>query len=245
MPGVDILATAFNGANAAFIADLYAKWVENPSSVDPSFAELFSALNDESRAVLTDASGASWAPRPHAFGEPAPTRFTPGFTSAEIRAAARDSLRVFTLIRSYRVRGHLEAKLDPLGLQLPKHNPELDPGTHGFTEADMDRPIYIDGVLGLDTATPRQILRILRESYCGPVGVEFMHIQDPDQKEWIQSRIEGAPWRTSATAETRRTILQQLTEAEGLEAFCQKRFVTTKRFGLEGAEVSRPWRAPA
>src|SRR5580704_15625729 len=131
-------------------------------------------------------------------------------------AAARDSLRAFTLIRSYRVRGHLEARLDPLGLQLPKPNPELDPITHGFSEADMDRPIYIDGVLGLDTATPRQILRILRESYCGPVGVEFMHIQDPDQKEWIQSRVEGAPWRTATNADGKRAILQQLTEAEGL-----------------------------
>ncbi len=237
MPGVDILATAFNGANAAFIADLYAKWVESPGSVDPSFAELFATLNDESRAVLTDATGASWAPHHASFAEPATT---PAFSTEQIRAAARDSLRVFTLIRSYRVRGHLEAKLDPLGLQLPKHNPELDPATHGFTEADMDRPIYIDGVLGLDTATPRQILRILRESYCGPIGVEFMHIQDPDQKEWIQSRVEGAPWRTAATTEAKRTILQQLTEAEGLEAFCQKRFVTTKRFGLEGAEVTIP-----
>jgi 2-oxoglutarate dehydrogenase E1 component len=95
-------------------------------------------------------------------------------------------------------------------------------------------------VLGLDVATPRQILQVLRETYCGPVGVEFMHIQDPAQKDWIQRRIEGAPWRTSFDGAAQKTILQQLTEAEGLEAFCQKRYVGTKRFGLEGAEVTIP-----
>src|SRR5581483_5018114 len=106
-------------------------------------------------------------------------------------------------------------------------HPELDPRTYGFTEADYDRPIFIDHVLGRETATIREILAILRESYCGPVGVEFMHIQDPDQKSWIQRRIEGAPWRSFASAKMKRAILKQLTEAEGFEAFCQKRFVTT------------------
>ncbi|MCW3473690.1 2-oxoglutarate dehydrogenase E1 component [Limobrevibacterium gyesilva] len=251
MAGVDILATAFNGANAAFIADLYARWVANPGAVDPSFAELFSALNDESRAILTDATGASWAPRRYDFGEPEAARPTAkpaaqpagapaAITLDQVRAATKDSLRALMMIRTYRVRGHLEAKLDPLGLQVPRPHPELDPATYGFTEADMDRPVFIDNVLGLEVATPRQILQILRETYCGPVGVEFMHIQDPDQKAWIQRRVEGAPWRTTFDAAGKRTILRQLTEAEGLEAFCQKRFVGTKRFGLEGGEVTIP-----
>ena len=164
MPGVDMLSTAFSGANAAFIAELYAKWVENPRAVDPSFAELFASLNDESRAVLTDASGASWAPRQYAFGESEPARREAGFTTQQMRAAARDSLRALMMIRTYRVRGHLEARLDPLGLQVPRPHPELDPITHGFSEADMDRPVFIDNVLGLEVATPRQILHILRES---------------------------------------------------------------------------------
>ena len=112
-----------------------------------------------------------------------------------MRAATKDSLRALMMIRTYRVRGHLEARLDPLGLQVPARHPELDPATYGFSLADMDRPIFIDNVLGLEVATPRQILEVLRASYCGPVGVEFMHIQDPDQKAWIQRRMEGAPWR--------------------------------------------------
>ena len=232
MAGVDILATAFNGANAAFIADLYAKWSAEPGSVDPSFSELFEALNDEARAILGDATGASWAPRAWSGDSPdhaAPAAPATGKLTAavqqrrasdlDVRAATKDSLRALMMIRTYRVRGHLEAQLDPLGLQVPKPHPELDPATYGFGEADMDRPIFIDHVLGLETATSRQILQVLRQTYCGPIGVEFMHIQDPDQKAWIQRRVEGAPWATAFDAETRKTILRQLTEARVQEDY--------------------------
>jgi 2-oxoglutarate dehydrogenase E1 component len=248
MPGVDLLAQAFNGANAAFIADAYARWVENPGSVDASFAELFTSLNDDARSILTDATGASWAP--HEFGltdvEAGPAARPPGVerrataSMESVRAATLDSIRALMMIRVYRVRGHLEARLDPLGLQIPKPHPELDPRSYGFSPADWDRPIFIDRVLGRETATLREIVDVLRHSYCGPIGVEFMHIQDPEQKAWIQRRIEGAPWVNAFDAAAKRDILQQLTEAEGFEAFCQKRYVGTKRFGLEGGEVTIP-----
>jgi 2-oxoglutarate dehydrogenase E1 component len=245
MAGVDILASAFSGANAAFISDLYARWVADPASVDPSFAELFDSLNDEARSVLTDAGGASWAPQRFSMADaeprPAAKPAAPVAPSAEqVRAATKDSLRALMLIRAYRVRGHLEAKLDPLGLQEVRSHSELDPKSYGFTDADMDRPIFIDRVLGLETATVRQIVQVVRETYCGPIGVEFMHIQDPDQKAWIQRRVEGAPWRGRFDAAGKQTILRHLTEAEALETFCQRRFVGTKRFGLEGAEVTIP-----
>jgi 2-oxoglutarate dehydrogenase E1 component len=248
MAGVDILAGAFSGANAAFVADLYARWVDNPASVDASFAELFATLNDEARAVLTDAAGASWAPRHFDVGEPeaakpagkAAKEAAAAPSAAQVRAATLDSIRALMLIRAYRVRGHLEAQLDPLHLQVPKPHPELDPQSYGFTAADLDRPIFIDNVLGRETATLREIVGILRESYCGSIGVEFMHIQDPAQKAWIQRRIEGAPWRTAYDAAAKENILRQLTEAEGFEAFCQRRYVGTKRFGLEGGESTIP-----
>ena len=254
MAGVDILATAFNGSNAAFIADLYARWVARPDSVDSSFGELFASLNDEARSVLTDAAGASWAPRLFDVGEPEPAqkavkgakaeaaaaKAAPGLSDKQIRAATLDSIRALMMIRVYRVRGHLEAQLDPLGLTMPKPHPELDPAAYGFTEADMDRPIFIDNMLGRETATPREILAVLRSTYCGPIGVEYMHIQDPVQKDWLQRRIEGAPWATAFDAADKKTILRQLTEAEGFEVFCQKRYVGTKRFGLEGGEVTIP-----
>jgi 2-oxoglutarate dehydrogenase E1 component len=237
MAGVDILASAFSGANAAFMADLYARWASDPRSVDPSFAAIFEGMDEDARAVLGEAAGASWAPlRAPAMAAPAPS----AAGAEQVRAATKDSLRALMLIRAYRVRGHLEAKLDPLGLQAPHPHAELDPRSYGFAESDLDRPIFIDNVLGLETATVRQIMHVVRESYCGPVGVEFMHIQDPDQKAWIQRRVEGAPWRSQFGAAAKRTILQHLTEAEGFETFCQRRFVGTKRFGLEGGEACIP-----
>ena len=252
MAGVDLLASAFSGANAAFIADQYAKWVDNPRAVDPSFGELFGALNDEARAVPEDSSGASWAPRQFTFTDsdappraaiklaPLVERRASPASSDSVRAATLDSIRALMMVRVYRVRGHLEAKLDPLGLAIPKSHPELDPRTYGFSPADWDRPIFIDRVLGRETATLREIFDVLRQSYCGPIGVEFMHIQDPEQKAWIQKRIEGAPWLTAHTKQEKWQILDDLTDAEGLEAFCQKRFVGTKRFGLEGGEITIP-----
>jgi len=252
MPGIEMLAGAMSGANAAYLADLYARWVEKPDSIDPSFAELFGALNDEARAVLTDASGASWAPRPRgAFGpdpEPAPAAkkdtkapaAAPTMDKAAAQRAVLDSIRALMLIRSYRVRGHLEAQLDPLGLRKPAPHPELSPATYGFGDADMDRPIFLDFVLGREYATLREILAICRASYCGSIGTEFMHIQDPDQKAWIQRRIEGAPWLNAFDGAAKRTILKQLTEAEGFESFCARKYATTKRFGLEGGEATIP-----
>ena len=246
MAGVDVLATAFSGANAAFIADMYARWIADPASVDTSFADVFETLDEEQRAVLSDASGASWAPRQFTLGDAetvraaaeSPRRRATDSSAAEVRAATVDSIRALMMIRAFRVRGHLEARLDPLGLQVPKRHPELDPATYGFTDADMDRPIFIDHVLGRETASIREIVGILRQTYCGPIGVEFMHIQDPEQKSWIQRRIEGAPWLSVFDVASRARILRQLTEAEAFEAFCQKRYVGTKRFGLEGGESS-------
>ena len=241
MAGIDILATAMNGSNAAFIANLYAKWVEAPDTVDRDFAALFAAMGDEAKSVLTDAMGASWAPRPTEFASDAPKQAGPvAFSGPASRQTTIDSIRALMFIRAYRVRGHLEADLDPLGLKQPGHHPELDPVSYGFTEADMDRPIFIDMVLGRETASMREIIGILRESYCGKIAVEFMHIQDPEQKSWIQRRIEGAPWRSAFDTAQQRTILQHLIEAEGFESFCQRRYVGTKRFGLEGGESTIP-----
>jgi 2-oxoglutarate dehydrogenase E1 component len=240
MAGIDVLATAMNGANAQFIAQLYAKWVSSPNSVDPDFAALFATLDDDGKAVMTDAIGASWAPHPLDFDSEAPAKPAKPAPMADTRAATLDSIRALMLIRAYRVRGHLEAHLDPLGLKHSGHHAELDPKTYRFTDADMDRPIFIDGVLGRETATLREITAILRASYCGVVAVEFMHIQDPAQKSWIQRRIEGAPWTKAFNNEQKAKILRQLTEADSFENFCQRRYVGTKRFGLEGGESTIP-----
>ncbi|MBU2382144.1 MAG: 2-oxoglutarate dehydrogenase E1 component, partial [Alphaproteobacteria bacterium] len=159
-----------------------------------------------------------------------------------IRSAAHDSIRALMLIRSYRVRGHLQANLDPLGIEPPVENPELTPEFHGFGPGDLDRPIFLDGVLGLQTGTIREVLSILKATYCGNVGVQFMHIAEPDEKSWLQQRFEGADSqaRTGFTRDGKLAILNKLIEAEGFERFLHKRFPGTKRFGLDGGEAMVP-----
>jgi 2-oxoglutarate dehydrogenase E1 component len=239
-------ATFLNGANSAFIAELYARWLDDPGAIDPSWGALFGELSDDAASVLGELAGPSWRrqerPRIIQNGQAAPAAAKSNGQAAarDLRAAALDSIRALQLIRSYRVRGHLMARLDPLGLKEPEHHPELDPLTYGFTPADFDRPIFIHNVLGLESATLNDIVQLLQATYCGSVGVEFMHIQDPDQKAWIQMRIEQARNQTDFTARGKRAILERLTEAESFERFLDKRFTGTKRFGLEGAETLIP-----
>ncbi len=248
-----MLETILNSTNATFIAELYARYLENPNSVDPSWASFFAELGDDGRSVIEELRGASWAPSDAAVigrGEmDAPPGGMPqtgadqtlrGYDAKTIRAAALDSIRALMMIRTYRVRGHLIAKFDPLGLEGRAYHPELDPKSYGFTDADMDRPIFINYVLGLETATLSEILQVLRETYCDRIGVEFMHIQEPDQKAWIQKRIESAHNRTDFTLKGKRAIYERLVEAEGFEQFLHVKYTGTKRFGLDGGESAIP-----
>lgn len=155
------------------------------------------------------------------------------------QTSIRDSLRALMMIRAYRVRGHLGAQLDPLDLEKPKYHAELDPLTYGFTAYDFERPIYMDGILGFDhMATLREILAKLKSSYCGHIGVEFMHILDPDQKAWIQHQFEQeAP--TFSDFEKKK-ILKDLIRAELFEKFIHVKYPGAKRFGLDGGESLLP-----
>ncbi|MFQ6017959.1 MAG: 2-oxoglutarate dehydrogenase E1 component [Kiloniellaceae bacterium] len=241
------------GSNGIFIAELYARFLDDPGAVDPSWQGFFKELNEDARAVIDELRGASWAPRARATRDGA--AITDGgsvaavaegvaggrqITADDIRAATIDSIRALMLIRAYRVRGHLEADLDPLGLAPCEPHPELDPLSYGFTEADLDRPIFINKVLGLETATLSEIMRVVRATYCGKIGVEFMHIQDPAQKAWIQERIESIHNRTQFTETGKRAILERLSAAEVFEKFLDKKYTGTKRFGLDGGESMIP-----
>jgi len=255
-------ATSFlSGPNAPFVAELYAKFLGDPGSVDPSWSEFFGGLGDDARAALMDYAGASWAPRgTHVIGNGAaegglgangsnggaavaavPEKSgAPSISNADVRAATTDSIRALMMIRAYRVRGHLEANLDPLGLAKREPHPELDYRSYGFSEADLDREIFIDNVLGLESARLRVIVRAVRETYCGNIGVEYMHIQDPDKKAWIQGRIESKHNHTDFTVNGKRAILERLTAAEAFENFLDKKHTGTKRFGLDGGEALIP-----
>jgi 2-oxoglutarate dehydrogenase E1 component len=160
--------------------------------------------------------------------------------AVEALQAVRDSVRALMMIRVYRVRGHLEADLDPLGLSERQPHPELLPESYGFGPDDLDRPVYLDNVLGLELATVRQIVQILRRTYCGRIGIEFMHIADPEEKAWLQARMEGPDKEISFTEMGKKAILRKLIEAESFEHFLNTKYTGTKRFGLDGGESLIP-----
>jgi 2-oxoglutarate dehydrogenase E1 component len=227
------------GANAVYIEALYARYLEDPSSVEPGWAEYFAGLGKPSGPAPFWARAAD---RPVSRDEltSALTGVAPAQTVADAREAARNSVRAIQLVRAYRAIGHFEADLDPLKLTPKTAHPQLDPLAHGFAEADLDRPVFLDGVLGLTSTTPRRMAEILKKTYCGRIGYEFLHINDAEQKDWLQRRIEGPDKDIHFTLNGKKAILAKLIEAEGFEKFCALRFLGTKRFGLDGGESMIP-----
>jgi 2-oxoglutarate dehydrogenase E1 component len=249
------------GGNAEYIEDLYQRYEADPTAVDAEWQRFFASLREGSgngrttpswqrpdwpvrpRGDLIAALDGDWAEVAKTVGDKISGKAqTKGaeVSAAAIQQATRDSVRALMLIRAYRIRGHLHANLDPLGLAPPVDDDELDPRSYGFTDADLDRKIFIDGVLGLEFASLNEIVAILRRTYCQTLGVEFMHISNPAQKGWLQERIEGPDKEITFTREGKRAILNKLIEAEGFEKFCDLRFTGTKRFGLDGGESMIP-----
>src|SRR2546429_9844813 len=258
------LSSFLQGTNAAYIDDLYARYEQDPGSVDAEWQEFFKSLKDTPADVKKNAEGASWGrdnwpltPRDEltsaldgnwttvekSVGTKLAARAQAKGTelsAADINQATRDSVRALMLIRAYRMRGHFHAKLDPLGIEAQRDREELDPRTYGFVEADFDRKIFLDHVLGLEWGTLREIVAICERTYCQTLGVEFMHITNAAQKAWIQERIEGPDKEITFTREGKRAILNKLVEAEGFEKFIDVKYTGTKRFGIDGAESVVP-----
>jgi len=258
------LSSFLHGTNAAYVEELHARYQDNPGSVDAEWRRFFAGLQDQRDAVVAEHHGPSWKPEALSIdgdgellaaltGDWSGTAERVGekireraqaegveLEERDVMKAVRDSVRALMLIRSYRVRGHLAADLDPLKLNPPVEHPELQPESYGFTEADYDRRIYLENVLGLETATLRQIVEILRRTYCGPIGIEFMHISVPEQKAWLQERIEGVDKEVSFTRRGKEAILRKLVDASGFESFLDKKYTGTKRFGVDGAEAMVP-----
>ncbi|UWR88878.1 2-oxoglutarate dehydrogenase E1 component [Phaeobacter inhibens] len=254
------------GHNAEYLEQLYAQYANDPNAVDAAWAEFFRQMGDAELDVKAEAAGPSWAradwpPAPNddltgaLTGEwPAPAEAKGAgkkikeqaaakgveVTDDQVQRAVLDSIRALMLIRAYRIRGHLAANLDPLGMREEAQHPELDPRTYGFTEADMDRPIFIDNVLGLQVASMRQIVSIVKRTYCGTFALQYMHISDPEQASWLKERIEGYDKEITFTREGRKAILNKMVEAEGFEKFLHVKYMGTKRFGLDGGESLIP-----
>ncbi len=258
------LTSFLQGANAAYIEDLYERFQENPGSVAADWRAFFTDLKERKDAVLSETHGPSWKHKDEGVSGDGDLLNALGadwgreereigrkigakaqekgveISREEAFRATRESVRALMLIRAYRVNGHLIGNLDPLHLSPPRPHPELEPASYGFTPADLDHQIYIDNVLGLETATLRQIIEIVRRTYCGAIGYEFMHISSPEQKQWIQERVEGLNKEVSFSDLGKKAILAKLIQAEGLEKFLDKKYTGTKRFGLEGAEATVP-----
>ncbi|HEX8527991.1 thiamine pyrophosphate-dependent enzyme, partial [Allosphingosinicella sp.] len=163
-----------------------------------------------------------------------------GASAQAVEQAANDSICAMMLIRTYRVRGHLAANLDPLGLVKREMPADLTPEYHGFTGAALDRAVWLGGALGLQKGTVREVVEILRRNYCGSVGLEYMHINDVAERRFLQERLEGRDAEIRFTPEGKQSILQKVIEAEQWETFLARKYVGTKRFGLDGGESMIP-----
>src|SRR6195952_5316763 len=243
-------ATSFlTGTNAAFVESLYAQYLENPDAVDESWRAYFSGLGQSALTPTQLGRGPAWKrdKKPELAKDDLTGALTGQWTAkkgvaseADLHKAAQDSIRAIQLVRAYRVIGHLEADLDPLNITPKQPHPQLDATFYGFHTEDLDRPIFMDGVMGLETATPRRVTEILKRTYCGRIGYEFMHINDAEQKDGLQRRIEGPDKEIVFSPEGKKAILTKLVEAEGFEKFASLRFLGTKRFGLDGGEAMIP-----
>ncbi|RHW18335.1 2-oxoglutarate dehydrogenase E1 component [Sphingomonas gilva] len=239
----------------AFIDTLYARFRESPDSVEPAWRAMFEGLEGH-------ASGPSWAnprwlvrdtdaltaaldptqmePAPAPAKKGAAPASAPAAPAIDVTKAAADAIRMQMLIRTYRVRGHLAADLDPLGLSQHELPADLTPEYHGFAGADLDKPVYLGGTLGLDWASVTEVVAILRANYCGKVGLDYMHIADVEERRFLQERMEGRDKAIEFTPEGKKAILAKVIEAEQWEGFLGKKYVGTKRFGLDGGEAMIP-----
>ncbi|MCY4300427.1 MAG: 2-oxoglutarate dehydrogenase E1 component [Aestuariivita sp.] len=253
--------------NGKYLEYLYTRFVDDPRSVDASWVAFFQHMDQSEKSGGTATRGPSWV---RTDWPPLPTdELTQALTGNWVKAAEEigsaeekirskaqeldrsvsekdiqrsvlDSVRALMLIRAYRIRGHLVADLDPLGMRDHTPHPELDPQSYGFTEADMDRPIFIDNVLGLEIATMRQIVDLVKRTYCGTFALQYMHISNPDEAAWLKERIEGFGKEIAFTQRGRKAILNKMIEAEGFENFLHVKYMGTKRFGLDGGESLIP-----
>jgi 2-oxoglutarate dehydrogenase E1 component len=256
---LDLLNTAFlDGANASYIETMYAEYVKNPNTIQGDLADFFKSLGDVANDVTKNAQGATWKSSFIAsqkddilsaldYGQVADivqkatdkVKSTGTASPEDMRKAALGSIRAIMLIRAYRVRGHLIANLDPLKLTEITAHPELDPQNYGLDINDPTK-IFLDGVLGLTEASVAEIIDILKRTYGGTFGIEFMHIYDPQEKLWLQQRIEGVDKEIKFSSDDKKEILKKLVQAEGFEKFLHTKYMGTKRFGLDGGESLIP-----
>jgi 2-oxoglutarate dehydrogenase E1 component len=237
------------GNNSAFIEEYYSEYLKDPSKLPQGWKEFFDGLKENKEIIFKTLEGPSWAPKKKTKKDNLESDsllnedLSQNVKVIELpltQESAKNSIRAIMLIRAFRIRGHLIANLDPLVLMAREEHPELKPETYGFTKNDFDKNIFLDGVLGLQEAKLSEIITILKKTYSGNIGYEFMHMGDPDEKNWIRDRIEGPEKKVTFTENGKKAILNKIIEAEGFEKYLHVKFVGTKRFGIDGGESLVP-----
>ena len=242
-----------NKSNSAFIEKMYLKFINKDSDLPESWKNYFLDIGDELDLIAKEINGPSWSPQKKRIdldeiqktidnkktNIPKESQQN-GIDKIDIKKSNRDSIRAVSLIRSYRQRGHLISKVDPLELREIEYLDELHPESYGFNKEDYKNKIYLDGITNKDYSNIKEILYFLKKTYCGSIGYEYMHISNPSERKWIRDRIEKDENALQFTKNGKNAILNKLIQAEGFEKFLNTKFVGTKRFGLDGAESLIP-----
>jgi len=234
--------TAFlNKSNNTFIEDMYMKFINNDPNLPNSWREYFNEIGDEANDVVKEINGPSWSPSRKVsinknINQNIKNRFS---NEKDMIKSNANSIKAVAMIRSYRQRGHLIAKLDPLGLLKADYLDELHPESYGFKKEDYENKIFLDGVINKEHSNIKEILNFLREKYCSTIGYEYMHISNPTERKWFRDRVEKAD-DFKFTQNGKEAILNKLIQAEGFEKFLHTKYVGTKRFGLDGGESLIP-----
>jgi len=241
-----------NKSNSAFIEQMYLKFINKDTDIPDSWKNYFEGIGDELNIIAKEINGPSWSKKKKIDIDEIEKRIEEGdkknsqeditgtITSKNLIKNNANSIRAVALIRAYRQRGHLLAKLDPLGMMKTEYLDELHPEYYGFKKDDYKEKIYLDGVTNRESSTLREILTFLNKTYCGPVGYEYMHISNPTERKWLRDRIENDENALKFTKNGKDAILNKLIQAEGFEKFLHKKYVGTKRFGLDGGESLIP-----
>ena len=235
------------GVNHTFLKELYLKYLDNSKSVPESWVEFFDGLGEDQETIKKEILGPSWSPQKNnnlsanILKEKLIDNDQSPNTNNEVAEKEKEnSVKAIALIRAYRIRGHLIANLDPLGMMERKYLEDLHPADHGFKKEDYNKKIYVGAYMNNGYATVNEILSFFRKIYCSTIGVEYMHISDPVEKIWFRERIEKKENQIKFTDSGKKAILNKLIQAEGFEKFLATKFVGTKRFGIDGGEALIP-----
>ncbi len=239
---IEFKKTSFlNKSNSAFIEEMYIKYIEKDPNLPKSWREYFEDLNDDIESIIKEVEGPSWAQRKKVNLDKITNELAgQNQNISTSQNSITQSIKAIALIRAYRIRGHLIANLDPLGMMERNYIHELHPEDHGFKKEDYGKKIFIGSYLNTTSASINEILQKLRKVYCSNIGVEYMHISDPVEKIWFRERMENEENQINFTSNGKKAIFNKIVQAEGFEKFLAKKYVGTKRFGLDGAESLIP-----